>query len=90
MIKDIIWNIKAFIAQPIIPTKKFSWVIKNDCSWIGWSNNDKWVYYWYGDDKKGYQVKVRGEVVKAYNSGFDKGYQRGFDTGYERRTFEED
>lgn len=57
--EDVVWNIKAFIAQPIIFTKPLQWVIDNDCSYSGKSNNGKWDYYWYGDFKTGYQVKVR-------------------------------
>ena len=58
-LENIIWNVRAFINQPIIPIKTMDWVTKNNCSFIGTSKNNKWNYYWYGNFKTGYQVKVR-------------------------------
>ena len=60
-ISDIFWNIKSFILQPIIPTKTIAWVKLNKCSYSGESANGKYLYYWYGDFKTGYQVKVKKE-----------------------------
>lgn len=59
-IKDILWSIRAFILQPIVPTVSMQYLFNNDCSYI--ANNclkDKYVYYWKGDFKKGKAVKVK-------------------------------
>ena len=57
------WSIRAFLLQPIVPTKTIEWIEKNKCSYNGSSENGKWDYYWYGSFKKGYEVKVRREVA---------------------------
>lgn len=64
--EDVIWNIGAFLRQPIIPQKSVEWVVANDCSYSGISANRKWTYYWYGDFKTGYQVKVDSYENAAY------------------------
>ena len=57
---DPIWTIKAYLSSPVItPTKTKGWVIEHDCSWSGNSEDGKWSYYWYGDFKTGYEVRVR-------------------------------
>ena len=59
-IKDILWSIRAFILQPIIPTVSMKYLFDKDCSYT--ANNpmkNKYVYYWEGDFKKGKAVKVR-------------------------------
>jgi hypothetical protein len=64
---DVIWNIKAFIAQPIIPTVSMQYVLDNDGTYS--SNDfmsDKYVYYWIGDFKTGKQVKVKSLDVARY------------------------
>jgi len=69
------------IRRLITPTRKFQWIIDNDCSWTGRSYNGKWVYYWYGDIKAGYPVKVSREIVDIYDTGYTEGYWAGFKTG---------
>ena len=69
------------IRRLITPTRKFQWVIDNDCSWTGRSYNGKWIYYWYGDIKTGYPVKVDSEIVDMYEKGYTEGYWAGFRTG---------
>ena len=59
-IKDILWSIRAFILQPIVPTVSMKYLFDKDCSYT--ANNpmkNKYVYYWEGDFKKGKAVKVR-------------------------------
>ena len=59
-IKDILWSIQAFIRQPIVPTVSMQYIISNDCSYMANNPmNDKYVYYWKGDFKKGKTVKVK-------------------------------
>lgn len=59
-IKDILWAIQAFIRQPIVPTVSMKYIISNDCSYMANNPmNDKYVYYWKGDLKKGKTVKVK-------------------------------
>ena len=65
--KDVIWSIKAFIAQPIIPIVSMEYVLDNDGSYL--ANDfmtDKYVYYWIGDFKSGKQVKVKALDVARY------------------------
>ena len=57
--KDFLWIVKAFLLQPIIPTKTKEWVVSNGCSYTGESKNGKYDYYWYGNFKTGYQVKIK-------------------------------
>lgn len=58
-IEDTLWNIKAFLAQPIIPTVTIVFVMDNDGEWICDSKDGQYSYYWIGDDKTGYQVRVK-------------------------------
>ena len=74
-VKDFIWNIKAFIKQPIIPIKTMEWVTENNCSYIGESENGKWRYYWYGNFKTGHQVKIRVTFEMKFQEGYTQGYE---------------
>lgn len=59
-IEDIIWRIKGFIRQPIIPTVSIQYLFDKDCSYA--ANDpmkDKYVYYYEGDFIKGKTVKVK-------------------------------
>ena len=61
--EDVIWTIKAYISQPIVPEKTYQWVVDNDCSYNGESKNGKWRYYWYGNFINGYEVKVKKSEI---------------------------
>lgn len=65
-IEDILWTIKAFIYQPVIFRKSIEWIIEHEGSYNGISANNKWVYYWVGDFKKGKQYKVLKSENDAY------------------------
>ena len=96
-ISNILWNIKAFISQPIIPTVSMKYIIEHDGTYS--SNNmlkDRYVYYWIGDFKTGKQVKVKSIDVLRHDfiSGLmmDEIYEKGLADGsvacVERTTFE--
>lgn len=59
-ISNILWNIKAFLSQPIIPTVSMKYIIEHGGTYS--ANNmlkDRYVYYWIGNFKTGKQVKVK-------------------------------
>lgn len=56
------WNIRALLLQPYIPTKSIEFVKACGASHSGESENGKYLYYWIGDFKSGYQVKVRRSI----------------------------
>jgi hypothetical protein len=67
MIKDLLWNIKAFLHQPIIPTVPMNYVIIHNGSHLGNDfMKDRYEYYWIGDFKTGRQVKVRSLDIARY------------------------
>jgi len=51
---ELAWSVKAFIHQPIIPTKSMRWVVDHKCRFAGTSKNGEYKLYKY---KKGL-VKV--------------------------------
>ena len=67
MIKDLLWNIKAFLHQPIIPTVSMHYIIIHNGSYLGNDfMKDKYVYYWIGDFNTGSKVKVQSLDVARY------------------------
>ena len=64
--ESLIWNIKSFFYQPIVPIVSMNYVLEHNGSYS--SNNmltDKYVYYWIGDFKTGKAVKVKSiDVLK--------------------------
>lgn len=67
MIKDLFWNVKTFLHQPIIPTVSMNHVIIHNGSYLGNDfMKDKYVYYWIGDFKTGKEVKVKSLDVARY------------------------
>ena len=66
-LSNILWNIKAFISQPIIPTVSMKYVIEH-CGTYSANNmlKDRYVYYWIGNFKTGKQVKVKSIDVLRY------------------------
>lgn len=65
--KDILWSIRSFIVQPIVPIVSVQYIMDNKCYYTG--NNymtDKYVYYWKGDFKTGKSVKVRSLDLARY------------------------
>ena len=79
MLRKIFTPIKSldWIFDNFIPIKSLDWILDNNCSMSYIAG--KWVYYWYGDFKTGYEVKVRKDVNDAYNKGYEKGFYKGFD-----------
>lgn len=65
-LEDMVWTAKAYISQPIVPKKSYKWVVENGCSYSGESKNGKWRYYWFGDFKTGYEVKVKVSEIGKY------------------------
>jgi hypothetical protein len=69
--KEIIDNVKSFVAQPIVPTVSMDYVLENDGYYSGNDfMTDKYVYYWVGDFKSGKSVKVKSLDVARYE--YDK------------------
>lgn len=67
MIKDLFWNVKTFLHQPIIPIVSMEKVIAHNGSYLGNDfMKDKYVYYWIGDFKTGKEVKVKSLDVARY------------------------
>ena len=52
-------NVTKFFTKFFTPIRTYGWVIRNNCSWLGTSEDGKWSYYWFGNFHTGYQVKVR-------------------------------
>lgn len=63
-LNNVAWYVKGFLRQPVVPKKSVEWVIAHEGSYDG--SNDKYAFYWIGNFKKGYTVKVSKKENDAY------------------------
>ena len=67
--KDIFDKIAIFFYNLSIPTYFTSEIINLNGVYITRSNDGKWLYYWIGNTKDGYEVKVLAEEQRNYLRG---------------------
>ena len=63
---DLIWSVKAFFYQPIVPRVSPQYIVEKDLSYSSSSKNRKWDYYWEGNFISGREVKVLHKDIVPY------------------------